>query len=170
MPASASQPASCSAILCGYCLFEPTGFICLFDFLSPLPLSALTFPHHKTFKAFLLFPIWSSPTCRFCRDNALFSRRSLCELSSQTKAATPPGSLSPGMQTQFLLFSHLANYLSSINPSFCLSACLSICPSLPSTQCTPKPLQRVLITIISPPLSPTLNSLPTTPLVCQTAC
>lgn len=66
-------------------------------FSVPAASIRLNFSHHQTFKAFLLFPIWSSPAYRFCRDNTLFSRRSLCELSSQTKAATPPGSLSPGV-------------------------------------------------------------------------
>lgn len=135
MPASASQSASYSALLCASCLFKPSRLICFFDFLTLLPLSALSFSHHQTFKAFLLFPIWSSPTFRFCRDNVLPSRRLLCELSSQIKAATPPGRLSPGSWTQFLIFSHLATYLSFINPSFCLfinpSVNQSIPPSLP---------------------------------------
>lgn len=69
----------------------------LLRFSDPTASIRLNFSHHQTFKAFLLFPIWSSPTFRFCRDNVLPSRRLLCELSSHIKAATPPGRLSPGI-------------------------------------------------------------------------
>lgn len=125
MPASASQPASYTAILCAPCLFEPSRLICLFDFLTPLPLSALTFLITRLSK-----PFFSSPSGLL--QPLGFAETTSC-LPEGYSVSYRHTSRQPHPQAVYLQASELSfsSFLSSINPSFCLFTSPSVNLSIP---------------------------------------
>lgn len=133
MPASASQPASYSAMLCASCLFEPSRLICFFDFLSPLPLSALTFLITRLSKPFfsspsgLLQPVgFAETTSCLLEDHSVSYRHSSRQPHPQAVYLQASESVSHLFSPRKLSLIYQPILLSVYQPG-----CQSVHPSLP---------------------------------------